>query len=191
MASAQDVLDAVNGANGRLDGVNTRLDGVNGRIDGTNARLDDVKAKLDAVTKSIQDVNKTLNWGFGQLITIGNYTNQALAQNAAQNDTIICILEHISKNTCGILNETHAQTGLQTSIKDSTKVLADLYAATHAEAALTRAREEALRKQIEECCPPTVPPPPCDYAPCPAPRPLSEPPPRVDPRQPGGDRPPA
>jgi ABC-type transporter Mla subunit MlaD len=189
MASAQDVLDAVNGANGRLDGVNTRLDGVNGRIDGTNTRLDDVKAKLDTITKSIQDVNKTLNWGFGQLITIGNYTNQALAQNAKQNDTIICILEHISKNTCELLNESHIQTGLQTTIKNNTTLLADLYAATHAEAALTRQREEALRKQIEECCPPEVPPPPCAYAACPAPGPLGEPP-KVDPQQPGGDRPP-
>ena len=100
MASAQDVLNAVNGANGRLDEVNNRLGGVHTRLDGTNARLDDVKAKLDLVTKSIQDVNTTLNWGFAQLVTIGNYTNQALAQNAAQNDTMICILEHISRNTC-------------------------------------------------------------------------------------------
>ena len=122
MASAQDVLNAVNGANGRLDEVNNRLGGVHTRLDGTNARLDDVKAKLDQVTKSIQDVNTTLNWGFAQLITIGNYTNQALAQNAAQNDTMICILEHISRNTCELLNESHTQTGLQTTIRNSTTV---------------------------------------------------------------------
>ena len=175
MASAQDVLNAVNGANGRLDEVNNRLAGVHTRLDGTNARLDDVKAKLDVI-------NTTLNWGFAQLITIGNYTNQALAQNAAQNDTMICILEHISKNTCELLNESHTQTGLQTTIKNSTTALAELYAATHAEAALTRQREEALRKQIEECCPPEVPPPSCAYQACPAPRPLGEPP-RVDPQQ--------
>ena len=175
MASAQDVLNAVNGANGRLDEVNNRLAGVHTRLDGTNARLDDVKTKLDLI-------NTTLNWGFAQLITIGNYTNQALAQNAAQNDTMICILEHISRNTCELLNESHTQTGLQTTIRNSTTTLAELYAATHAEAALTRQREEALRKQIEECCPPQVPPPPCAYQACPVPRPLGEPP-RVDPQQ--------
>jgi len=175
MASAQDVLNAVNGANGRLDEVNNRLAGVHTRLDGTNARLDDVKTKLDLI-------NTTLNWGFAQLITIGNYTNQALAQNAAQNDTMICILEHISRNTCELLNESHTQTGLQTTIRNSTTTLAELYAATHAEAALTRQREEALRKQIEECCPPQVAPPPCAYQACPAPRPLGEPP-RVDPQQ--------
>jgi ABC-type transporter Mla subunit MlaD len=189
MASAQDVLNAINAANGKLDTVNTNLTGVHTRLDGTNTRLDDVKGKLDVLNKSVQDVNKTLNWGFGQLITIGNYTNQALAQNAAQNDTIICILEHISKNTCELLNESHTQTGLQTTIKNNTTVLADLYAATHAEAALTRQREEALRKQIEECCPPPVPPAPCAYAACPAPGRLGDPP-KVNPLQPGGDQPP-
>ena len=188
MASAQDVLDAINAANGKLDTVHGDLGGVNNRLDGANSRLDDIKGKLDAVVKSVQDVNTSLNWGFGQLITIGNYTNQALAQNAAQNDTMICILEHISKNTCLLLNEAHEQTGLQKTIRNSTSLLADLYAATLAEAALTRQREEALRKQIEECCPPEVPPPPCDYAACPAPGPLG-PPPKVDPKQPG-DRPP-
>jgi DNA repair exonuclease SbcCD ATPase subunit len=182
MASAQDVLDAINAANGKLDTVHGDLGGVNNRLDGANSRLDDIKGKLDAVVKSVQDVNTTLSWGFGQLITIGNYTNQALAQNAAQNDTMICILEHISKNTCLLLNEAHEQTGLQKTIRNSTSLLADLYAATHAEAALTRQREEALRKQIEECCPPEVPPPPCDYAACPAPKPLGDPP-KVDPRQ--------
>src|ERR1700730_8528006 len=98
MASAQDVLNAINAANGKLDTVHGDLAGVNTHLDGTNSRLDDVKGQLDLLTQSVQDVNTALTWGFGQLITIGNYTNQALAQNAAQNDTIICILEHISKN---------------------------------------------------------------------------------------------
>src|SRR5262245_52261449 len=106
MASAQDFLDAINGANNRLDGVNNRLD--------------DVKGKLDLINQSVQNLNQTLNWGFGALITIGNYTNEALSQNAKQNDTIICILEHISKNTCELLNESHTQTGLQTTIKNNT-----------------------------------------------------------------------
>jgi len=176
MASAQDVLDAINAANGKLDTVHGDLGGVNNRLDGANSRLDDIKGKLDAVVKSVQDVNTTLNWGFGQLITIGNYTNQALAQNAAQNDTMICILEHISKNSCLLLDEAHVQTELQTVIKRNTTALSDLYAATHPEAALARERLEALRKQIEECCPPKPAEPICRYEPCPAPRPLREPP---------------
>jgi hypothetical protein len=34
-------------------------------------------------------VSGTLTFGFDQLITLGIYTNEALAQNAKQNDTII------------------------------------------------------------------------------------------------------
>jgi hypothetical protein len=174
MPSAQDFLNAINGANNRLDG--------------TNSRLDDVKAQLDLIHQSIEKVNQTLNWGFGQLITLGNYTNQALFQNDKQNETIICILEHISKNTCELWNESHKQTGLQINIDKNTTTLAELFAATHAEAALTREREQALKKQIEECCPPEPEPPPCGYQACPVPGDIPEPPP-VDPQQPG-DTPP-
>ena len=41
------------------------------------------------------------------------------------------------------------QTGLQTTIRENTTTLADLYSVTHAEAALIRERELALKKQIE------------------------------------------
>ena len=50
------------------------------------------------------------------MVTLGEYTNQALFQNAKQNDTIICILEHISKNTCELLNQSVIQTRLQTEM---------------------------------------------------------------------------
>jgi hypothetical protein len=95
-------------------------------------------------------------------------------------------MENISKNTCELLNEAHTQTGLQTAIKGSTTMLAALYAATHAEAALTWEWEEALRKQIEECCPPKPPEPACRYEPSPAPKPLHEPPRVEKPKQPEG-----
>ncbi len=181
MPSASDFLN-------ELKGANTRLDDVKAKLDTLKTATDAVRSAVQDVNKSVQDVNKTLVWGFGQLVTIGNYTNQALAHQSKQNDTIICILEHISRNTCELLNEAHTQTGLQTTIKENTTELAELYAATHADAALTREREEALRKQIEACCPPKPPEPVCKYDRCPAPEPLPEPP-RVEPRQPGG-RPP-
>jgi len=136
------------------------------------------------VRGAVEHADSTRQWGFAQLIKLGQYTNLALFHNNQQNDTIICILEHISKNTCELVNEAHTQTTLQTSIKNNSSLLADLYAATHAEAALTREREEALRKQIEQCCPPKPPELPCGYQPCPAPDPLRERPPQVDPRPP-------
>jgi hypothetical protein len=185
MPSASDFLNELKGANTRLDGVTGRLDGANTRLDDVKNKLDALKTATDAVRGAVEQVQQTLKSGFTKLVTIGNYTNQALFHNAQQNDTIICILEHISKNTCELLNEAHIQTRLQTSINANTTLLAELYAVTHAEAALIRERELALKRQIEECCPPPVPPPPCGYERCEAPRPLREPP-KVEP---DGERP--
>jgi hypothetical protein len=153
-----------------------KLKDIQAELELVNGKLDDLKASTDSVHTAVQQVNTTLTFGFGQLITLGIYTNQALFQNAKQNDTIICILEKISKNTCDLVNESHTQTGLQTVIQGNTTTLAELYAATHANAAQERERLEELRKQIEECCPPKPPEPVCGYQPCPAPRPLGEPP---------------
>ena len=174
MASAQDILDSINGANTRLDDVNTKLDTVNNT-------LNDVKAGVNAVNNSVQQVQTVLQWGFSQLITLGQYTNQALWQNDKQNETMICILEHISQNTCAILNQATLQTRLQTAIDKNADTLADLYGATHAEADMARKREDKLRRQIEECCPPKLPPPACDYQPCPAPEQWRDKPPQPEP----------
>ena len=127
------------------------------------------------IRNAITTVNSTLTVGLGSLINQGNYTNQALFQNSQQNDTIICILENISRNTCAILTEVHVQTGLQQSMEKSMSLLAELYGATHAEAMLTHEKMAGLKKQIEECCPPEPPPPACTYQPCQAPRRLPEP----------------
>jgi hypothetical protein len=40
---------------------------------------------------------------------------------------MICILEHISKNTCDLVSEAHTQTGLKLSFKNNSTLLADLY----------------------------------------------------------------
>jgi len=172
MASAADFLRELQGANGRLDGVNARLDDV-------KVRLDAVKASTDAVRSAVEQVNGTLQWGFTQLIVLGVYTNEALAQNARQNETIICILEQIARHTCDLVNQSHLQTGLQKTMNESTTALSELYAATHAEAALSRERIGALRAQLEACCPPPRPEPACREEQCPKTEQLREPP-RVD-----------
>src|SRR3981189_1099533 len=170
MPSADDLFN-------QLVAANTRLEAIKGN-------LLDVKGATEAVKVAVNQVNSTLTTGFGQLVTQGDYTNQALSQNAKQNDTIICILEHISKNTCELLNQSVIQTRLQTSMDKGVTALADMYATVHPDAALERERLEALKRQIEKCCPPPRHEPPCHYAPCPAPKPLGEPPdvkpPQVD-----------
>jgi hypothetical protein len=158
------------------DDLYNQLLDANNRLEAIKGDLLDIKAATDAVTAAVNQVNGTLTTGFGELITLGQYTNQALSQNAKQNDTIICILEHISKNTCELLNQSVIQTRLQTEMDKAATQLADMYATAHADAALERERLEALKRQIEVCCPPPQPQPPCHYVACPAPKPIGEPP---------------
>jgi hypothetical protein len=167
-----------------IKGVNTRLDGANARLDDVKGKLDALKAATDAVRSSVDKVNSTLQNGFNTLITLGIYANQALYHNSQQNDTMICMLEQIARNTCQLVNYAAVQTDLQTAIKKNSDLLADLYAAAHAEAALAREKQEALRQQIEKCCPPKQPDPPCRYDRCQSPERLDRPP-RVEQRPQG------
>jgi hypothetical protein len=151
MPSGSDFFDELKGAHDELKIMNPRIDGINGRLD---------------------QISIALN----TLLTFTAYTNLALFHNAQQNDTIICILEKIARSVCDLVNQAHLQTALQTTIQKDTTQLADLVAATHAEAALTLEREQALRQEIERCCPPKQPAPPCRDEPCGRPCPLPPPP---------------
>jgi hypothetical protein len=83
----------------------------------------------------------------GQLITLTSFTNAALSHQIKQLDTVICLLKQMSDHTCRLLNESHLQTGLETSISGDTHALASLYALTHTEAALVLQRDEALTRK--------------------------------------------
>jgi chromosome segregation ATPase len=161
MPSADDLFNQLKAANNRLEDIKDRLL--------------DVKSSTDLVKASVDQVNSTLNSGFSQLVSLGQYANEALWHNARQNDAIICILEHISKNTCELLNQSVIQTRLQTEMQKDIDALENMYEHVHADAALERERLLELKKQIEVCCPPPRPESPCKYAPCPAPPPLREP----------------
>jgi hypothetical protein len=139
-------------------------------------QLQSINGRLLDLTAAVNQVNNTLNTGFGQLVTLGQYADLALSQNAKQNDTIICILEHISKNTCALLNQSVIQTRLQTEIETDLDALEAMYETVHAAAALERERLRALKQQVEKCCPPPQPEVPCKYTPCPAPKPIGDPP---------------
>ena len=130
----------------------------------------------DDFFQQLQTANARLLDLTAAVVTLGQYTNLALSQNAKQNDTIVCILEYISKNTCELLNQSVMQTKLQTEMQTDMDALEAMYETAHADAALERERLRALKQQIEECCPPPEPEAPCKYAPCPAPKPLPDPP---------------
>jgi hypothetical protein len=137
---------------------------------------DDFFHQLQTINGRLLDLTAAVNQVNATLVTLGQYTNLALSQNAKQNDTIICILEHISKTTCELLNQSVVQTRLQTEMQTDVDALEAMYETAHADAALERERLRALKQQIEKCCPPPQPEVPCKYAPCPAPTSLPEPP---------------
>jgi hypothetical protein len=178
MPSAQDILDAINNNTSIVGG---KLDTVNSNLVTIEGQLNTINASIQTVDADVQKVQQLLLWGFQQLITLGQYTNQALFQNDQQNDTMICLLQQVSTNTCGIWNEAHIQTGLQKEIQAATRKLASLFAATHADAAFALERDEELRRKIEACCPPEPPPPICVEPICPAPPPFQQQPPATQP----------
>ena len=183
MPSAKEIYDAIKA-------VRDNTNQINGKMDTVNNHLSTIEVKLDIIDKDIELVQKLLLWGFQQLITQAQYTNQALFHNNQQNDTMICQLQQIAQNTCCICNEAHLQTGLQEEIKDAGRQLADLYAATHGDAAVALERDAALRKQVEACCPPKAPEPACVDRPCRKPEPFEEKPPRPERPPQIGERPP-
>ncbi|MDQ3698613.1 MAG: hypothetical protein M3373_11415 [Gemmatimonadota bacterium] len=134
-------------------------------IKGANQRLDNILA----VEQEVRDAVLQVDQGVDQLVSLQSFANGALVHQIKQNDTIICLLRQIADNTCGILNEAHIQTGLQTEIADDTDTLAALYSISNADAAQVRVREEALKQQIEACCPPEPSRPVCQPKECPDP----------------------
>jgi hypothetical protein len=139
-------------------------------------KLDAINTTSQAIKTDDDQILSVLSNDLGELVTLTEYTDTALYQNALQNATIICLLEQIAKNTCDLVNQSYLQTSLQQTIEKNTSRLADLFAASHSEAAFVLEREHELRKQIEKCCPPKPPTPPCQEKPCAAPQQISPPP---------------
>lgn len=136
----------------------------------------DVYNQLLQVNTNLTSLTNAVNNLTSAVVTIGDYTNQALYQNDQQNSTMICALEQISKNTCALLNESAAQTALQTVMAADIDGLEQMFATANPGAALEIERLAALKAQVEVCCPPKKPTPPCDYKPCPSPKPIGPPP---------------
>jgi hypothetical protein len=140
-------------------------------------KLDTLNATSQAIKTDDDQLLSLVGTDLGEVIAADTYTNQALYQNALQNATIICLLEQISKNTCDLVNLATVQARLQESIEKNTMRMAAILSATHPEAALALEREEALRRDLEKCCPPEPSPPACKQKPCASPKQIDPPPP--------------
>lgn len=143
-----------------------------------------VNGKLDQVevnTSMITNLNVSINQGFAETVnalnTIALIDIEAvklLYHQTQQADTMICALEHISKNTCEILTQVTIQTQLQEHLRDEVDALRYVADSANPEAALERQRFAELRAEIERCCPPDQPEPACEYEPCDRPKPVKE-----------------
>src|SRR6188508_2042433 len=77
-------------------------------------------AEAVAAIKDLRDSFKNAASRLEALIDGQHYGNRALHHQTVQAETMICALEHISRNTCEILNEEHRQTGLLGGIRADT-----------------------------------------------------------------------
>jgi hypothetical protein len=178
MASINDVFNELQQVNSNLGLIHA--DG----IAQTNATTQ-VKTSVDTLDGDVKAGFAATVIGLQIIAKIDIEAVKLLFHLTQQADSMICALEHISKNTCGILTQSTIQTKLQTEMRDDLDVMRDVAEATNPGAALDRARLDKLRAQVERCCPPQTPPPACTYAPCLSPKPVGMPDlPRVDPQQP-------
>lgn len=144
-----------------------------------------VNGKLDQIevnTSMITTLSASINSGFNDTVNALNVLTQVnveavklLYHQTQQADTMICALEHISKNTCEILNQVTIQTGLQTRLRDDMEALRYMTESANPQAALESQRLAKLRAEIEKCCPPDELEPACEYEPCERPEPIKEP----------------
>ncbi|CUS43516.1 MAG: hypothetical protein V4610_16980 [Pseudomonadota bacterium] len=175
MASINDVYNQLVTVNSALASINTNV------IAGTSA--------TNAVKTSVDKLDTDVKSGFAATVAALDQAVAVLSVIAAieveevklmfhlteQADTMICALEHISQNTCGILTQATVQTGLQTGMRNDLDALLAIAETTNPAAALESERLAALRAEIHRCCPPETTPPACSYAPCPRPKPVGQP----------------
>jgi hypothetical protein len=145
-----------------------------------NGKLDQIELNTSLVTV----LNASINSGFTatvnglKAIALINIESVKLQYHQTQqNDTIICYLEQISKQTCEMLNLIAIQTKFQQQMKDDLSALRYIGESAHAGAVLEKHRHDELKRQMEECCPPRPDKAPCNFQPCERPKPIR--PPRV------------
>ena len=163
--------------------INANLVVVHDDLTTANARLKTLIDRADETNDWLEELRNLVSQGF-TAVTAGMQamlTRQDLAlklqaYQIEQGQTMICSLEHISRNTCQLVEQATRQTELQTGMETSLDQLVHLFSTVHPEAALVLARAAEERRRIERCCPPPARRPACTYQPCPAP---GEPP-RVD-----------
>lgn len=152
MPSLGDFYDRLGQVNDHVADMDTELTTVDTHIQQTNSQLGTIEGTLTSIDGDVQQMSQSM-------ATLLNHV-------IAQNDTIICILEHISRNTCTLVNAAALELRALESVELSARELDSMAKTAHPDAALVLAREEAARLELEKCCPPKVHEVPCHYQPC-------------------------
>lgn len=173
--------------------INANLATVHGDLTTANARLQTLIARAEEGNDWLEELRDLVLQGF--TVVAAGLQGVAARQDLAlklqahqieQGKTMICNLEHISRNTCQLVEQASRQTELQTGMETALRQLVHMTSTAHPDAALAWARAEEERHKLERCCPPPARRPACTYEPCPAP---GEPPAaRNLPEVPGFDR---
>ncbi|WP_305043111.1 hypothetical protein [Geoalkalibacter sp.] len=142
----------------------------------TNQRLAALDAGNQETNDWLEDIRKVLGEGFAAMASgiSGVHVRQDLANRlllhlSEQQRTVICLLEKIADNTCALVNQSHRQTALQTTLNTGMQAVAHMYASTNPDAALQHQRAQEQQHKLEKCCPPRPLEDPCRPAPCPQP----------------------
>lgn len=135
--------------------------------------------RLDAVVGLLGEVRDTINAGFGAVATAidgmadrQNITNRLLVHQVEQVDTVICLLDHIARNTCTLVNDSADIVSLQRQLVRAGDGIEHMVATAAPAAGVALERARAAADRMSACCPPEASPPPCEYQPCPSPEPL-------------------
>lgn len=165
MASISDVFNALNDIKGKLDTLH---------VDETNngQKQDATNNKLDQLGQTVTNVGTAVDGRFVQVLQQQQLSNQLVLHLTRQQETVICILEHISRNTCELVNlGTNELKSIQ-AIEEYARVASAILRGANSNVALDLADRDELERKLEECCPPKPVPPACVYEPCREPGPF-------------------
>jgi hypothetical protein len=109
MPSISDVFDALNDVKGKLDQVHADDLTTHGKIDTTNAELQAANGKLDVLAQAFTDLGTGIDDRLDELISGQQLANSLALHLTKQQQTIICAIEHVSQNTCELVNIADAQ----------------------------------------------------------------------------------
>jgi hypothetical protein len=157
--------------------IETRLDDIKTNTLNTSNNTSTVINQLTQLNSAVVQVNSTAQLGFtnlaqglGLLIQLEMQSNDLLASNDKQNQTIICWLDHIAHVLCDIKHNTDTELKVQKNISATLTDLDDVFDLVHAREAMEVRNQRQVEKRLEECCgKPDPEPPPC-FQNCEAPK---------------------